>query len=259
MTINTISKFTPDTIQRIKQTEKETDKEFCCGNYENTLFIDESYIDFSGMKHTPYIDNENKTFYESMINSYRSYPKSLKAVGIGIGKVVNDNSIEYVESDGFGCMLDMLFCDGFVSYNFLKSNKHEKHNQWKIVGDMAATSLIRILKGYQKGNPLDVHVCSQSMRYVAKSLGKKTRRIKLNEINGGSELNLRNTFEYALKKEVGIHTQRRLWIDLDKRIRERMVNDKEIYSIRYEKPMKEQELLETIKNNGSLEPLPPII
>ena len=195
---------------RIRKLQEATNTDFPYYEYERDLFIDEATIPFCKTDIKPYCD----------------YPKSLKAMGMGIGRLAHKDNRKAGESkDHLSYKMDLLGWIGIVSYN------KGRRNHWEVLGKMFMPALIDICTlSNRKHSPKKgtIYVCTQSSMYVEMTLENRKDRIKLKEINGQNS----GTYEYLLKEEVGIEVKKRLWIELDEGTIKYIIRERELYDIK---------------------------
>lgn len=196
---------------RIRKLQEATNTDFPYYEYERDLFIDEATIAFCKTDIEPYCD----------------YPKSLKAMGMGIGRLAHKDNRKAGESKNhLSYKIDLLGWVGIVSYN------KGKRNHWEALGKMFVPALIDIcIPPNEKNSPKKstIYVCTQSSMYIEIALENRKDRIKLKEINGQKS---GGTYEYLLKEEVGIEVKKRLWIELGEETIKDIIMERELYDIK---------------------------
>ena len=173
---------------KIAMLEKKTDMEFPSHLFYNSLFIDEASIGFS----------------KTQIDGFTHYPNCLKAIGMGIGKlVVKDERNEDDSNQDLSYGIDLLEWEGIVSY------EKGKKPHWNVLTKMFIPHMQSIIDGQRK-KP-DVYICTQSKYYVDKNyVGERTTNFI--ELNGA---NNEGTYEQELKEWTGKEVKMRLWANLD--------------------------------------------
>ena len=173
---------------RIARLEEKTGMAFPSHLFYNSLFIDEASIGFS----------------KTHIEEFTHYPNCLKAIGIGIGKlVVKDERNEDGSNQELSYGIDLLEWEGVISY------EKGKKPHWDILTKMFIPHMQRIIDEHRK-KP-DVYICTQSKYYVDKNYVSK-RVTDFIEINGAKN---DGTYEQELKEWTGKEVKMRLWANLD--------------------------------------------
>jgi hypothetical protein len=273
--------FSKKTLDLIRNAENKTNTPFVPSEYENILFMDESYLWFSQLNGDGFSEYDGEGFFRKKVKGYKSYQKKLKGMVLGLGRVCGRETEEGMVK----YEMDMLFSDGFVSYKGVKdktknsvtksksngrkksqtSKKKDEISHWTLMGELPRNSIVNILNEQYEGITPKIYICSQSYGYVKTALKGRRVDVDLIEINGGHQENnaagAPDTFEQALKQEAGLQSARRLWIDLDQPTRQQMLKEKLVYSLRYGSLFNEKEFLKRIRRDKDtvlLDPISPI-